>query len=81
MMCSDNALTVATRRVYSSYTRVNSSSRAVTYAGERSKVGGIAAFGDVGGRVILMKDGSRCDEYDSSAWTSSAMVSKVILMT
>jgi hypothetical protein len=59
MICSDNAFTVATRRVYSSYTRVNSSSRAVTYVGERSKVGGIVAFGEVGGKVIFMKDGSR----------------------
>ncbi len=59
MMCSERALTVATRRVYSSYTRVNSSSRAVTYEGERSKVGGILAFGAVGGRVILIKDDSR----------------------
>ena len=62
MMCSERALTVATRRVYSSYTRVNSSSRFATYVAERSKVGGIFAFGDVGGRVILTKDFSRWDE-------------------
>ena len=50
------------RRVYSSYTLENSLSKDVTYDGERSKVGGTEALFDVGGSVILTKDGSRCDE-------------------
>lgn len=29
---------------------------------DKSKVGGIVELGEVGGRVILMKEGSRCDE-------------------
>lgn len=35
-------------------------------------MGGIDALFDVGGSVTWMKDGSRWEEYDSSATTSSA---------
>jgi hypothetical protein len=62
MIFSDKALTVATRRVYSSYTRVNSSSSAVTYFVDKSKVGGILELFEVGGRAIRMKEDSRWDE-------------------
>ena len=71
-MSSDNDLTSAMRRVYSSYTLENSLSSAVTYEGERSNVGGIDALFDDGGSVTWRKDGSRWEEYDSSATTSSA---------
>ena len=47
-------------------------SRSVKYEGERSNVGGIEALIDVGGREIWMNDGSKWDEYDSSAATNSA---------
>ncbi len=66
-MTSARALTEAIRRVYSSYTRENSLSRDVMYDGERSKVGGSEELFDVGGRVIWIYDGSRWEEYDSSA--------------
>ena len=49
---------------------MNSASRDVTYVCDKSKLGG-QVFEVVGGRLILMKDGSRWEEYDSRAWTSS----------
>lgn len=54
---------------------MNSLSSDVKYVGERSNVGETRALLEVGGRVILMKEGSRCDEYDSRACTNSVHVS------
>lgn len=60
-MSSAMALTEAIRRVYSSYTRENSLSSDVMYAGDRSKFGGSEEF-DVGGRLTWMNDDSRWEE-------------------
>jgi len=53
---------------------VNSVSRDATYDGERSNVGGTEVLFDVGGRATLTKVGSRWEEYDSRAWTSSTII-------
>jgi hypothetical protein len=59
MISSHVVVTSSRRRWYSSYTLENSLSSAVTYVGERSKLGAIDEPGAVGGSSMVMKEDSR----------------------